>query len=111
MITQLKFVGIPTRDQERALKFYTEQLGFEVSADQIFDEKQRWIELRIGNSATRVVLFTPEGHEGRTGTFFSGSFGCDDVQSTYSQLKGRGAPFVSEPQKEPRGEVATFNDP
>jgi hypothetical protein len=30
MITQLKFVGIPTRDQSRALKFYTEQLGFEV---------------------------------------------------------------------------------
>jgi catechol 2,3-dioxygenase-like lactoylglutathione lyase family enzyme len=54
MITQLKFVGIPTRDQDRALKFYTEQLGFEISTDQVFNEQQRWIELRIGNSATRV---------------------------------------------------------
>jgi len=36
VITQLKFVGIPTSDQDRALKFYTEKLGFEVSTDQVF---------------------------------------------------------------------------
>jgi catechol 2,3-dioxygenase-like lactoylglutathione lyase family enzyme len=75
MITQVKFVGIPTRDQDRALKFYTEKLGFEVSTDQVFNAKQRWIELRIGNSGTRVVLFTPEGHESRIGSFFNGAFG------------------------------------
>ena len=50
MITQIKFVSIPTRDQSRALKFYTEKLGFEVATDQQFDAKQRWIELRIANS-------------------------------------------------------------
>jgi catechol 2,3-dioxygenase-like lactoylglutathione lyase family enzyme len=61
MITQVKFVGIPTRDQARALKFYTEQLGFEVSTDQPFDGKQRWIELRIAHSQTRVVLFHSGG--------------------------------------------------
>jgi predicted enzyme related to lactoylglutathione lyase len=111
MITQLKFVGIPTRDQTRALKFYTEKLGFEVSTDQIFDEKQRWIELRIANSPTRVVLFTPDGHESRIGTFFNGSFACDDVQATYRQLSARGVTFLSEPQKQPWGEFATFKDP
>lgn len=57
----------------RALKFYTEKLGFELSTDQPFDDKQRWIELRISNSQTRVVLFTPEGHESRIGSFFNGS--------------------------------------
>jgi len=61
MITHVKFVGVPTRDQGRALKFCTEQLGFEVATDQPFDDKQRWIELRIANSQTRVVLFTPRG--------------------------------------------------
>jgi predicted enzyme related to lactoylglutathione lyase len=110
MITQLKFVGIPTRDQQRALKFYTERLGFEVSTDQAFDDKQRWIELRIANSATRVVLFTPEGHESRIGTFFNGSFACDDVQATYRQLRARGVEFTSEPQKQPWGEFAAFKD-
>jgi predicted enzyme related to lactoylglutathione lyase len=111
MITQLKFVGIPTTDQDRALKFYTEKLGFDVATDQIFDEKQRWIELRVANSATRVVLFTPEGHEGRIGTFFNGSFACDDVAATYRQLKARGVEFLSEPEKQPWGEFAMFKDP
>ena len=42
MITQLKFVGVPTSDQQRALRFYTEKLGFAVSTDQPFNDKQRW---------------------------------------------------------------------
>jgi len=111
MITQLKFVGIPTRDKSRALKFYTELLGFEVSTDQPFNDQQRWIELRIANSATRVVLFTPEGHESRIGTFFNGSFACDDVQATYRQLSARGVQFVKPPEKQPWGEFAIFKDP
>src|SRR3984893_12838634 len=111
MITQLKFVSIPTRDQDRALKFYTEKLGFEVSTDQVFDEKQRWIELRIGNSPTRVVLFTPEGHENRIGTFFNGSFACDDVSATYRQLKSRGVALVSEPRNKPLLRSSFFKDP
>jgi predicted enzyme related to lactoylglutathione lyase len=111
VITQLKFVGIPTRDQARALLFYTEKLGFAVSTDQPFSEKQRWIELRIGNSPTRVVLFTPDGHENRIGTHSNGSFACDDVKGTYRQLKERGVEFVTEPQKQPWGEFAIFKDP
>jgi len=111
MITQVKFVSIPTGDQDRALKFYTEKLGFEVATDQGFDATQRWIELRIANSATRVVLFTPQGHESRIGSFFNGSFACDDVQATYRQLKARGVEFTSPPAKQPRGEYATFKDP
>jgi predicted enzyme related to lactoylglutathione lyase len=111
MITHLKFVGIPTRDQARALKFYTEQLGFEIGTDQPFNEKQRWIELRIGNSATRVVLFTPEGQESWIGTFFNGSFACDDVEATYRQMRQRGVEFVREPVKESWGTSAIFKDP
>lgn len=111
MITQLKFVGIPTTDQDRALRFYTEKLGFAVSTDQPFNEKQRWIELRVANSPTRVVLFTPDGHENRIGTFFNGAFTCDDVRATYRQLRERGVEFTSEPQKQPWGEFAIFKDP
>lgn len=111
MITHVKFVGIPTRDQTRALRFYTEQLGFEVSTDQPFDDKQRWIELRIAHSQTRVVLFTPEGHESRIGTFFNGTLACDDVDATYRQLRQRGVEFVDEPQAQPWGKFAIFKDP
>ena len=111
MITHVKFVGIPTKDQARALKFYTEQLGFEVATDQPFDDRQRWIELRIAHSPTRVVLFTPEGHEDRIGTFFNGSFQCDDVEATYRQLRARGVEFAAEPQAQPWGTFAMFKDP
>jgi len=111
MITHVKFIGIPTRDQQRALKFYTEALGFEIATDQPFDGKQRWIELRIGNSPTRVVLFTPPGHEDRIGTFFNGSIACDDVEATYRQLRQRGVEFVQEPQRQPWGTFAKFQDP
>ena len=111
MITHVKFVGIPTKDQRRALKFYTEQLGFEIATDQPFNEKQRWIELRIAHSPTAVVLFTPEGHEDRIGTFFNGSFACDDVEATYRQLRARGVVFTAEPTKQPWGTYATFKDP
>jgi predicted enzyme related to lactoylglutathione lyase len=111
MISHLKFVSIPTRDQQRALEFYTEKLGFAVATDQQFDAQQRWIELRIANSSTRVVLFTPEGHEDRIGSFFNGSFACDDAVETYRQLKARGVEFASEPQKQPWGTYAIFKDP
>jgi catechol 2,3-dioxygenase-like lactoylglutathione lyase family enzyme len=111
VITHVKFVGIPTRDQARSLEFYTRRLGFEVATDQPFDDKQRWIELRIGSSPTRVVLFTPQGHEDRIGTFFNGSIACDDVEATYRQLKERGVEFSGAPQKQPWGTFATFKDP
>ena len=57
MIVHVKFVSIPTTDQDRSLAFYTEKLGFKLVTDQPFNEKQRWIELRIGNAETRFVLF------------------------------------------------------
>src|ERR1700691_4159117 len=103
MITHLKFVSIPTRDQARALKFYTEKLGFEVATDQPFNEKQRWIELRIANSPTRVVLFTPEGQEDRVSGFCNGSCHCDDLMGTYRQLRQREVVFVREPVQQPWG--------
>ena len=46
MIRGIKFGSIPVRDQERALKFYTEALGFNILTDQPMGD-QRWIELGI----------------------------------------------------------------
>jgi len=110
VITHLKFVSIPTRDQDRALAFYTEKLGFKVASDQPFNEKQRWIELRIAASDTRFVLFTPDGQEDRIGSFFNGAFACDNVEKTYEELKGRGVEFMGAPKKEPWGTFAVFKD-
>ena len=111
MITHVKFVSIPTSDQDRAVKFWTGQVGFTLVTDQPFNDKQRWIELSVGDSATRFVLFTPEGQEERIGSFFNGALACDDVEATYRQLSARGVAFDSPPQKEHWGTFATFRDP
>ena len=69
MIRGIKFVGIPVRDQDVSLKFYTQALGLKVVTDQPFTNKQRWIELLIPGADTGVALYTPEGHEKRIGQF------------------------------------------
>ena len=109
MIKQLKFVGIPTSDQDRALSFWTEKMGLRVLTDQPMGP-QRWIELAIPGAQTGIVLFTPEGHEDRIGTFFNGSFECDDIDYSYRQLVGRGVD-IDAPEKQPWGSFARFRDP
>jgi catechol 2,3-dioxygenase-like lactoylglutathione lyase family enzyme len=111
MIKAIKFVGIPVRDQDRALEFYTTKLGFRVITDQPFNDKQRWIELGIGRSGTGVALFTPDGHEDRIGSFSSISFVADDVEATCRELKARGVTFVQEPEKADWGTAAIIADP
>ena len=111
MITQLKFISIPVKDQKRALKFYTEKLGVKIATDQEMGPGgQRWIELRIGKAETRFVLFTMEGEESRVGTQMNCSIACDDVDATYRQLKERGVEFEGPPQKQPWGSYVTMID-
>jgi catechol 2,3-dioxygenase-like lactoylglutathione lyase family enzyme len=111
MIKRLKFVSIPTSDQDRALAFWTEKVGFRIVTDQPMGAGKRWIELAIPGAETGVVLFTPDGHEDRIGSFFNGSFACDDVEYSYRQLNERGVEFEEEPQKQPWGTFAIFKDP
>jgi len=110
MIKAVKFVTVPVRDQDRAVRFYTEKLGFQILTDQPFDDKQRWIELRIPGSETKVVLFTPPEHEDRVGSFSHVTFLTEDIDRTYQELKDRGVEFTAPPTKQPWGHFATFRD-
>ena len=111
MIKHLKFVSIPVRNQDKALEFWCGKVGFKVATDQPFSKTQRWIELKIPGAETAVVLFTPDGHEDRIGTFFNGSFHCDNLQKTYEQMLERGVEFQQPPKSEPWGSMAIFKDP
>jgi predicted enzyme related to lactoylglutathione lyase len=110
MITHLKFMSIPVADTARALKFYTEKLGFKVATDQMMGPGKRWVELRLGKAETRLVLFTMDGEEGRVGTRMNCSLACDDVEATYRQLGERGVEFEGPPQKQPWGTFAIMKD-
>jgi len=110
MIRRVKFVSIPVKDQDKALTFYTEKLGFSIVTDQPMGPKQRWIELAIPGAETDVVLFTPDGHEDRIGGFMNMSFSTDNVEKTYEVLKAKGVEFNGPPKKEPWGTFAIFKD-
>ena len=110
MIKRIKFLGIPVRDQDRALAFYTEKLGFRILTDQQFSEKQRWIELSIPGAETGVVLFTPEGHEDRIGTFVNTSWEVDNLEKTYAELQAKAVEFAGPPQKQPWGSFVILKD-
>ncbi len=111
MIKGIKFASVPVRNQDRSLEFFTKKLGFTVATDQPFNDKQRWIELRIPGAETRLVLFTPDGQEDRIGTFSNITFLADDVESTYSVFVKRGVEFMQEPRKADWGTAAIFKDP
>lgn len=103
---------IPVASQDRALKFYTEKLGFEVSTDAECGEgHQRWIELDLPEGNTRVVLFTHEGYEDRVGTSQPVVFATTgNVKDVYETLKNKGVKFLSEPVEEPWGTYVNFQD-
>ncbi len=111
MITHMKFASIPVRDQDRALKFYVEKLGFKVEADIPFENRQRWIKLSTPEGKTRVVLFTFPEQEDRIGTPSNVVFATKDVQKTYEELQQKGVEFVSKPVAESWGTYAQFKDP
>ena len=108
MISHVKFISIPTADQQRALAFWTERVGCRVLTDQPFNDKQRWIEMRVGSSDTHFVLFTMD--ESKIGGFFNGALACDNVEKTYEELKGRGVEFLGPPKKEHWGTFAMLKD-
>lgn len=110
MIKRIKFLGISVRDQDRALAFYTEKLGFRILTDQQFSPTQRWIELSIAGAETGIVLFTPEGHEDRIGAFINTSWEVDNVEKTYADLASKGVEFSKPPEKQAWGTFAIMKD-
>jgi catechol 2,3-dioxygenase-like lactoylglutathione lyase family enzyme len=111
MIRGIKFVGVPVKDQDAALAFWTHGVGMKVVTDQPFNDRQRWIELKTPGADTGIALFTPEGHESRIGQFQSISFWCDEVFATAAAMQQRGVVFTQQPKKEDWGTSAVFRDP
>ena len=110
MIRKLKFVSIPVRDQDRAVDFYVNTLGFALVTDQPMGPGQRWVEIRPPKGDAGIALFTPPGQEDRVGTFLGISLECDDVQKTYDELRAKGVEFTKPPKTESWGVAAIMQD-
>ena len=113
MITQVGTVCVYVKDQQKAVEFYRDVLGFELLQD-----SSRWglayNGLNCGRRealTTRLVPFTPPGQEDRIGTFSGLVFGVDDIDETYKTLLERGVEFKQKPEKQPWGGIlAQFYD-
>ena len=114
-------------DQEEALAFYTQTLGFEVRADVTLPELGDFRWLTVGPPAqpeVGVVLMaipgppvmdteTAEQVETLMGKGFAGTIflTTDDCQASYEELRGRGVDFVEQPEDRPYGIDSSFRDP
>ena len=99
MIRGIKFACIPTRDQDRALKFYTEKLGFRVMTDKPSERSAG------SNSASpapnrRSFFLRRRVRKTVSAGFDPLTFWTDDVFATAQALKSKGVEFTSDPKKE-----------
>ena len=124
MINRLSVMGIWVKDQNEALRFYTEKLGFEIRADITMGD-YRWLtvglkgqpDLEFGLSAMKPGgLFNEDEMQSlrklvESGKIGSGVWKTDDCQKTYEALKAKGVEFVQPPTDRPYGIIeAVFKD-
>ena len=82
-------IGVPTSDQERALAFFIDTLGFEKRRDAPFGPGLRWIEVAPKPAATTIALApNPEGHP--IGVDTGVRFATDDADRDHARLRGLG---------------------
>jgi predicted enzyme related to lactoylglutathione lyase len=106
-------VVVEVDDQERAKRFWTEQLGFELVQDTPYGE-ERWLEVRTPDKAVILVLGLRQGerlparHPSQpTSNVF---FYAEDLQQTYEELRARGVEFPEPPVQQPFGWWSLFQD-
>ena len=60
-ITQVGRVMVPVANQDTAIAFYRDKLGFELTADVPFGEGDRWVEVSPPGGGAALALVPPEG--------------------------------------------------
>jgi catechol 2,3-dioxygenase-like lactoylglutathione lyase family enzyme len=115
MIRKMSHATILVDNQEEALKFYRDTLGFQVHTDAMVGEDFRWLTLNTKDQPDfEIVLMEPKpgmlmDEETSTqlraimakGVLGAGVFNTDDCRGTYEELKSKGVVFVSEPAERP----------
>jgi predicted enzyme related to lactoylglutathione lyase len=114
-------------DQDEALAFYTQKLGWEVRSDVTLPEMGNFRWLAVGPvdqpdiSAVLMAIPGPPMMDAETteqlrGLMAKGFAGAiflttDDCRASYEELKARGVEFSEEPEERPYGIDAGFHDP
>ena len=60
-VTRMGRVLVPVADQDEAIAFYTQVLGFALTADVAFGQGSRWVEVTPPGGGAAVALVPPQG--------------------------------------------------
>ena len=82
-------VMVPVADQDASIDFYTQKLGFELTADVPFGEGERWVEVTPAEGGASLALVPPRG-EYQTGRMTGIALDSNDAKAVQSELKAKG---------------------
>ena len=110
MFTKIGTISIGVSDQDKALDFYVNKLGFEKIDDQPMSDTERWIDIALPGAQTHIML----GLRGQSGGNNTGMTGyilhTDNIEETCATLKARGVTITQELSTQPWGKWAQFAD-
>ena len=111
MIRRIATVAVYVEDQDAALAFWRDQVGFEVRRSESMGKAGVWLEVAPEGAGSRLVIYPKSAMDDWAERKPSIVFECDDVQAAYETMKSRGVSFTAEPRKMPWGTYTTFSDP
>lgn len=115
-INKVGTVSVFVEDQQRAKKFYTEILGFELRQDAPLypGATARWIAVAPTGAETNVILYEPDEewkhYRQVIGKAQAITLDVADLDGLYRDLTAKGVKFTSAPDAQPWGTFATLED-
>src|ERR671922_4467 len=117
---KIKLTSVSIDDYDKALKFYTEVLGFVKKKDVPLGEGARWItvvspedpdgtELLLEPNADYPAMKALKESLVQDGIPFT-AFEVNDIQKEYERLKNLGVAFTMEPTNMGMATISVFND-
>ena len=115
---KIKLTSVYVDDQEKALRFYTQILGFDKKAD-FSQGPYRWLtvgsaEEPAGTQLQLALNNNPAAKVYQEAMFSQGqaaaNFFTDDVKAEYERIKARGAEFTMAPTEVTGSTIAMLND-
>jgi catechol 2,3-dioxygenase-like lactoylglutathione lyase family enzyme len=106
---KLELIGLPVSDVDRAIAFYSEQVGFQLDHDHTVSDEVRFVQLTPPGSACSIAV----GRgivEGEPGSVRGLQIVVESAETAREELLGRGVE-VSDVQRFPWGSFVFFNDP
>lgn len=108
-ISHVSVLMIPVGDQERALAFYRDALGFPVHDDRVVGPGMRWVHLKTPTPGLDLAL--ADWLDVPAGSVRGLVLQVDDVESTAAELEARGVRFTDDVEETAFGRFRTFADP